>query len=861
MKVSLENRLPWAFLAYGLFAGMGMAAVQETQAPNTRTAQILAKLVPLPANVPRSIMNPYYAHPAWKLWAVDPDPVAIDKPHFKGLFQPQPAGGRKYPIWGLKGGVGAVIMQPLRQSPWSGSWDDAYMSLDNHHTRLRQPKSQFIDAGKMPLFSDVETLLQLGVNFTSQSYADRGRAIVDDVINNLNMERHFFFANCIRATPAHNSYRDEKPDQASDLYDGLFAHCYQSVGQSGSEMHALYKMMLAGASMPRSTKNLLKRHGAYAIALLTIFKAALPYADAQGRPLPFAHELRHRPAYSSHGTPEHVHYCPANAHYHGYDDQGHLAGMMAMARELSAAPPVAIAKLRGFRILQADAVITNPAELAQRIKCHTLTNTRIWGEKGETLDILVDLNGSYDLQQRPLTFRCQALYPNQSNISIKQEATGLFRISVTYDPNLPKGRLPVICTAYNGLSLPSNPTFINFYWPDANEQYDYFPAGTLSEDGKRKLKALGLKRLPVNVNLRPVVDFGLIGDAVRCRPGETISIDLKATDPEGFPVTVYRRAGQMGTIDQGRFTVQIPATDRDKIYRVHFIFSDGTGGYTGKQVKLLVSKEPASLPKPWGLTTLGPLPRVVQVDYDNDTVTFGPQALDRQAESMQGTFLLQPVAETMDLMCRIPPTSARTNIGLMITNTLDGYSRRAGIGLFQGKIAGIIKTGEQARTSQTTPWPARHADKSVIYRLTWRNAQIAGYISTDPGIWEQVMVGDIKLYRECYAGLIYRGDPWTSGICHWLGAASAPLPVVTTPGQEPDAQARYVSPLVVSLSIAGQDMTLRYTLDGSQPTGQSPVYQEPLKLRGPGQQELRVTPFRGDTAQETLVTRFHLKRR
>jgi len=837
-------------------AGAGAGANAQPQGPTV--AQVLAKLLPLPDDVPRTIMNPYHAQPAWKLWALDPSPVTIDKPHFKGTFQLPAVGLRKYPHF-FKRGSAELTLKPLGQSLLAGFWDDCYMSLDSHHTRLGSFKNQFIDGSKMSTARDVQTLLQLGVNFTSQSYADRGRAIVDDIFNNLNTERHFFFANCIRATPSHASYEDKDEDKVKDLYDGLFAHSYHSLGQSGSEMHAIYKMMAAGACMPRSTKNLLKKHGAYAIALLTIFKAALPYADAQGQALPFEHELRHRPVYSSNGTPSHAHYCPANAHYHGYDEQRHLQGMMDMARGLVSAPPMAVTRLLSFTVKKDGETISDRARLAKQVKCISLTNMRFWGGKDEMLEVRIDLNQSYDLQHRKLRFKCQALYPNQKNVSIREEAPGIFLICAEHDPKLPKGRIPVICTAHNGLTVPSNPVFINFYWPDENEVDDYFSTRGLSEDVRLKIKALGLKRLPATVNRRPIVDFGFTGDALRCLPGQTISIDIKARDPEGFPVAVFRRSGQIGTIEKGRFTASIPLTDQNKIYRVHFIFSDGTGGYTGKQIKLLVAKHTDALPDDWAVTALGEVQRAVKVSYDSSTFTFGNQPLNRQARWMQGTFVFQPVSGAADLMCRIPTIGARTDMALMITNTLDGFSRQAGIGFFQGKISGVIKSGERSRAEPTYQWDEKYSDKPEFFRLTVRDAVVAAYISTDARTWEQVMVGKITFFRQCYTGLIYRGDPWTTGVCQWLPSSGAALPMLTTDGKTPDKEDRYDGPLEITVTSPDQGMTLRYTLDGSEPTAQSQMYENPIKLTQAGPHEIRVKAFRGGLAQETAVAVYHLK--
>ena len=39
---------------------------------------------------------------------------------------------------------------------------------------------------------------------------------------------------------------------------------------------AVAKMLYAGAHLPRETKNLMKTHGVYPLAMLTIFKATLP---------------------------------------------------------------------------------------------------------------------------------------------------------------------------------------------------------------------------------------------------------------------------------------------------------------------------------------------------------------------------------------------------------------------------------------------------------------------------------------------------------------------------------------------------------------------------------------------------------
>ncbi|NQV36217.1 MAG: chitobiase/beta-hexosaminidase C-terminal domain-containing protein, partial [Phycisphaeraceae bacterium] len=841
-----------------LHGGVGVGAEAK---PPSAAAQVLARLSPLPDDVSRTIMNPYHAHPAWKLWAVDPSPVTISKPHFKGTFEPPLVMLRKYPIL-LRKGSTKLTLDPLGKNRFAGFWDDCYMSLDSHHTGLGAFKNQFIDGKSMKTARDVQTLLALGVNFTSQSYADRGRAIVDDILNNLNTERHFFFANCIRATPAHASYSDTNMEKVTDLYDGLFAHSYHSVGQSGSEMHAIYKMMAAGACMPRDTKNLLKKHGAYAIALLTIFKAALPYADAQGQPLPFEHELRHRSAYSSHGTPSHMHYCAANAHYHGYDESRHLQGMMDMARGLASAPPVAVARLVRFTAEKNGVTISDPARLARQVKNISLTNMRFWGDKDDTLSVRIDLNKSYDLQHKKLSFKCQTLYPNQKNVSITQEASGVFLIRVQHDPALPKGRIPIICTAHNGLAVSSNPVFINFYWPGENELDDYFAKGEVPKDVRLRIEAKGLKRLPVTVNLRPVVDFGFTGDAVRCRPGQTVSIDLKARDPEGFPVTVFRRFGEIGTVENGRFTATIPSRDQDKIYRVHFIFSDGTGGYTGKQIKLLVSRDNDTVSKDWTVTTLGPVQRAVTVNHSGRTFTFGKQPMDRQAKSMQGTLVCQPVSGVADLICRIPAVKSGTDLALMITNTLDGFSRHAGVGLLDGKISGVIKPREQTWGVSTYQWDKARSEKPEYFRLTRRDTSVVAYISKDNRTWEQVMAGSITFAKQCYAGLVYRGGPWTPGVCEWLSpsGSGSGLPVFSTGKQARDKAGQYGNPLEITVTSPDKSMTLRYTLDGSEPTAQSLAYEAPIKLTRPGRNEIRVKTFGAGPAPDTALAIYNVKR-
>ena len=102
---------------------------------------------------------------------------------------------------------------------------------------------------------------------------------------------------------------------------------------------------------------------------------------------------------------------------------------MDMARELVSAPPVAVARLLSFTVKKDGKTISDKARLAKRIKCISLTNMRFWGDKNEMLEVRIDLNRSYDLQHRKLSFKCLALYPKLVKILLDELSIGLHQLS------------------------------------------------------------------------------------------------------------------------------------------------------------------------------------------------------------------------------------------------------------------------------------------------------------------------------------------------------------------------------------------------------------------------------------------------
>ena len=345
--------------------------------------------------------------------------------------------------------------------------------------------------------------------------------------------------------------------------------------------------------------------------------------------MPYENELRHRPAYSSHGTPQHAHYCSANVPYHAYDNDRHIRNMVALARGMTSPPPVTILKPQKLTIRKDGEEIKDKRDLAGRVKGLSLTNVRIWGQPGETIELLVSLKDSYDFQGRDLTFTCQPVYPNQENVTVEQVTPGAFLITVKYDPKLPKGRIPVICVARNGREVPGNPAFVNVYFPGENEQDDY-PNGRVPRGSTTK------KQLPVNVNPRPVVDLGQPGGVVHCRPGRTVRVDLKAKDPDGYPVRIYRWPGQVGKIEGQTLVYTAPKDAKPGLHPVNLVFSDGTGGFTGKRIEMAVQDREDAMPAGWQVSPLGSVTALGTVAMDGDEIEFRGQPVAGEVQGRDG---------------------------------------------------------------------------------------------------------------------------------------------------------------------------------------------------------------------------------
>jgi hypothetical protein len=271
-----------------------------------------------------------------------------------------------------------------------------------------------------------------------------------------------------------------------------------------------------------------------------------------------------------------------NTPYHQFNDQLHFQKMVQMAKDMKVPPPVTIMNFTGINVTKGkDKLVSNQME-DERLKSINKTIIRIWGKEGETLDVGIDLGRSFDLTGRPLIYHVKVLYPNQKNVKIiKGKQEGIFRVIAKYDPKLPKGRIPVLFYVTNGEELPGNPVFLNFYWPEKGETQADYPHDPGS------YTSVIPKGLLININKRPVIRVEAkknLSDTISAESGSKVSFTIHSIDPEGYTTSIYRWEGEPGRFSGNKFNWQIPSDNKKAVYPLHFILSDGTGGYACKTI-------------------------------------------------------------------------------------------------------------------------------------------------------------------------------------------------------------------------------------------------------------------------------------
>lgn len=394
------------------------------------------------------------------------------------------------------------------------------------------------------------------------------------------MERDIYFLGTLPTTATEGAYSDTDTDKASDIFDGLFIHYFAVLGEKGSENAAITKLLAAGSFLPYETKRVLKSSGNYAAILQWLWRAALPYSDASGRALPFSHEARHRVAYVARGD-ESLSALSAAQSYHRYNEVLHMREMARLAGSFKGVlPPVTLLSLVDYSVSKGQETIISKAawdDSRQRIKLMLPTVARVWGEEGEAIQMRIDLSGSYDIFGKPLSFTVKPLYPeHQALVSISQESSSQFLISAHFDPKLPRSRIPVIATASNG-TFEGTPAFINFLWPE--EQ--------LRGESQPQSASHGGPESHVNTNKRPTITSHTPSH-LSARVGSTVKIPLSCTDPEGFDTTWIRWHKEPGVIENSVYIFPVTADYAGRTLTLHFICSDGTGGYGGLERTLRI---------------------------------------------------------------------------------------------------------------------------------------------------------------------------------------------------------------------------------------------------------------------------------
>ncbi|MCW5831739.1 MAG: hypothetical protein KIS78_04705 [Labilithrix sp.] len=549
-------------------------------------------------------LNPYWTTAPWKLWFEDPTPVTFTGPDEDGNTHtlevaPPPAESRRFPSPAALAATWPGVFLGLETAPPSpaaaGWWDDVSGTMDRGHSKPWQAWSGQ-GGNNVNLTGQFMRLtfgspggpqrMAVGMNFASESYAYRGHQLTRSTGNVVDIERNSLFANTLRGSPSFYSYSEVDADHTTDNYDGLYGIAYQSLGRSSSETRALQKMFIAGGFMPRPTKELLKRHGLYATVMLTLFRQALPYVNADGSPVDYEGEMIQRSTYLSDGNAISEEFAPNNITFHQYNDTMHLFRMVQGAKALTTAPPVAVMKLLDVWSSTANGAPTKWAATDPRLKVRGKTITTIWADPEETLDVRIDLGESIDLEGGELDFSAKAVYPNQqSALVIEREGkTAIFHVRATPDPKLPLGRVPIILQAHVR-GLRSNPTFLNVFWRQPDQQTlpanAYFDATRTGSYGMTNNK-----QMAVFWNARPTLTTSLgAATTIAGTQGTPVTFTVSCVDPEGFSTRLYRRADDPGTLTNGTYSFTPTASgSRD----VALICSDGTGAFASTKITIEV---------------------------------------------------------------------------------------------------------------------------------------------------------------------------------------------------------------------------------------------------------------------------------
>ncbi len=828
------------------------------------------------------IINPYYTYPGWKLWALDASVVHytgfnLGDPVMKsGDFTVTPEATRAYPDPSVNTyPVPFLKLQtPGSQPAIAGSWDDAYATRDGAHTVIgtfwSDSNGNGINLGgqfvRVP-FGQCQPvdLARLGINYTSESFASSGHQFIDQQYVVTYTEQYFSFANTVRGTPAYLSYAETIADRGIDSYDALYSHAFNSVGRSGSETGALFKMLTAGAFMPRATKDLLKLNGAYAMVMINLFRQTLPYAEVDGTSVSRANEMLQRPAYFSNGTNVSQEFVPRNASYHQYDESLHLYRMIQAARAMVVAPPIAIIKIVGITVTKAGATLVDNAATDARIHSANKTMARIWGNTGETIALRVDVGGSYDLQARALSAGFDTVYPEQKNISIVREGGTVWRITVSHNAALPKGRIPVALFVNNGV-LDSPPAFINFYWAEPG-QVDTPPYVSATSP---------VSTSEVQKNLRPLLSTSLTDDWVNVKPGATAAFDLSCTDPEGFSVRFYRWLNEVGTLAGTHFGYTAPATDPGLVHPVHLICADGTGGYESTLVRVAVTPNDGPLPPPWQSTVYGLPEASGSVNYDGGFEVVGNgRDVGYYSSFDEGRIVFQERTGDVELTAQVlaftvdgSTASSTAKGGVMIRESLSTLDKEV-FAYVQGNqnSAAPLTLGANMRPAKTAYLGNKAGDSSFATAPTYlkavrRGALMVGLGSGDGVTWEQLWAGIASTpTAKVYAGLaVLSADPTrldavvsARGRFKVLADPVVSIPVASLAGTVTANTYSYAAKVTVTLVPGVNTDAIRYTLDGSDPTVGSPLYSAAFDVTTQGDTVMKAKSFAGANASGTTV--------